>query len=53
MPDLAEAMRSATEAIRKLIEALKPKTEQEYLEWLRYNDPLRYIWETRLARRKK
>lgn len=45
MPDLARAIREASEALRKLTEALKPKTEAEYWQWLRYNDPLRYIAE--------
>ena len=44
-PTLAESMRRATAALNELVEALKPKTYQEYLEWLRYNDPLRYIFE--------
>lgn len=50
MPDLAVTIREAAEAMRKLTEALKPRTEAEYWQWLRHNDPLRYIVETRARR---
>ena len=50
MPDLAGAARKAAEAVRGFTEAARPKTEAEYWEWLRYNDPIRYVAERRAAR---
>lgn len=37
-------------AFAALTKALTPRTEAEYWEWLRYNDPLRYIIERHAAR---
>lgn len=40
-------IRRATRALVALREAMLPRTEAEYWQWLRHNDPLRYIIERR------
>ena len=39
--------RAATEAMRKLAEAMRPRTEAEYWQWLAVSDPVRYVFERR------
>lgn len=41
--DLTRQTRAATAAMGSLAEALRPRTEREFWDWLRYNNPLGYI----------
>ena len=47
MNELPAQIRRACKALDELRAALRPRTEAEYWQWLRHNDPLRYIIEQR------
>lgn len=49
--NLARQIERATEAVRELTEALKPRTEAEFWDWLRYNNPLMYVFQRGAPRR--